>query len=264
MSALALPPRPSRLRMVTPLSAHSAASAPSANAPAREASARAAGAPHHPHLRLVTAEPVVEGPGARTDASVRPAAPAELRRRPGAPRPARASSASRNAASASAPRPRAGLTELTGLAPAHPAVRGAQRRAAAGRASQAAPVRRASRPEAARRGATAGAAGRAGLAEHGARAGVLASLPAPMRRGVFSIAVVVLLSLVAAAGIIGSGLMAPVETSTATVQAGQSLWDVAAATGAPDVAEAMAQIVDLNDLDSSTIHPGQTLVVPAR
>lgn len=248
MSALALPPRPSRrLRMVTPLSAHSAASAPSADAPAREApSARAAGAPHHPHLRLVTAEPVAEGPGAQADVSVRPAAPAELRRRPGAPRP------------------RAGLTELTGLAPAHPAVRGAQRRAAAGRAFQAAPARRASRPEAARRGATAGAAGRAGLAEHGARAGVLASLPAPMRRGVISIAVVVLLSLVAAVGIIGSGLMAPVETSTATVQAGQSLWDVAAATGAPDVAEAMAQIVDLNDLDSSTIHPGQTLVVPAR
>lgn len=83
-----------------------------------------------------------------------------------------------------------------------------------------------------------------------------------MRRGVVSMMVVVLLALVAAAGIIGSGLMAPVETSTATVQAGQSLWDVAAATGAPDVSKAVAQIVDLNGLDSSTIHPGQRLVVP--
>ncbi|ARD41481.1 hypothetical protein B6G06_03160 [Actinomyces gaoshouyii] len=85
-----------------------------------------------------------------------------------------------------------------------------------------------------------------------------------MRWGAVSMMIVVLLALAAAAGIIGSGLMAPVETSTATVQEGQSLWDVAAATGAPDVSEAMAQIVDLNDLHSSTIHPGQTLVVPVR
>ncbi|WP_159523468.1 MULTISPECIES: LysM peptidoglycan-binding domain-containing protein [unclassified Actinomyces] len=84
-----------------------------------------------------------------------------------------------------------------------------------------------------------------------------------MRWAVVSMMVVVLLALAAAAGIIGSGLMAPAKTSTTTVQPGQSLWDVAAATGAADVSEAMAQIVDLNGLDSSTIHPGQSLVVPA-
>ena len=53
MSALALPPQPSRrLRMVTPLSAQSAASAHSADTPGQEAlPARAAGAPRRPLLR---------------------------------------------------------------------------------------------------------------------------------------------------------------------------------------------------------------------
>ncbi|GGO99179.1 LysM peptidoglycan-binding domain-containing protein [Actinomyces gaoshouyii] len=228
MSALALPPQPSRrLRMVTPLSAHSAPSAPRAEIAGQEAlPVRAAGEPHRPHLHLVTGADVPELPAI--------AAPADLRRRPSAPRSARpcpASDARRAAAPrAAAPPSRVGLAELAGLAPAHPAIRGAQRRAVAQEASR----------------------------------GALASLPAPMRWGAVSMMIVVLLALAAAAGIIGSGLMAPVETSTATVQEGQSLWDVAAATGAPDVSEAMAQIVDLNDLHSSTIHPGQTLVVPVR
>lgn len=222
MSALALPPQPSRrLRMVTPLSAQSAASAHSAETAGQEAlPARAAGAPRRPRLRLVT----------EADAPARPAvaAPAELRRRPSAPRSAKSSA------------------------------RGAQKRAA-DRPSQAVPARRAARLEVTKGATRAESAPRA---ERVASRGALASLPAPMRRGLLSMAVVVLLALVAAVGIIGSGLMAPVETSTATVQAGQSLWDVAAATGASDVSEAMAQIVDLNDLDSSTIHPGQILVVP--
>ena len=228
MSALALPPQPSRrLRMVTPLSAQSAASAHSADTPGQEAlPARAAGAPRRPLLRLVT----------EADAPARPAvaAPAELRRRPSAPRSAKSSA------------------------------RGAQKRAA-DRPSQAVPARRAARPEAAKETESVVGATRAESAPRAERVvprGALASLPAPMRRGLVSMAVVVLLALVAAVGIIASGLIAPVETSTATVQAGQSLWDIAAATGASDVSEAMAQIVDLNDLDSSTIHPGQTLVVP--
>lgn len=221
MSALALPPQPSRrLRMVTPLSAQSAASAHSADTPGQEAlPARAAGAPRRPLLRLVT----------EADAPARPAvaAPAELRRRPSAPRSAKSSAR-------------------------------AQKRAA-DRPSQAVPARRAARLEVTKGAPRAESAPRA---ERVVPRGTLASLPAPMRRGLLSMAVVVLLALVAAVGIIGSGLMVPVETSTATVQAGQSLWDIAAATGASDVSEAMAQIVDLNDLDSSTIHPGQTLVVP--
>ncbi|WP_235905253.1 LysM peptidoglycan-binding domain-containing protein, partial [Actinomyces marmotae] len=164
------------------------------------------------------------------------------------------------------PRSRAGLAELASLAPTHPAIRGAQRRAPAAGPAQAGPAQGMGRAGASKRGggaARAGHAGGAARAGRGASRGVLASLPAPMRWAVVSMMVVVLLALAAAAGIIGSGLMAPAKTSTTTVQPGQSLWDVAAATGAADVSEAMAQIVDLNGLDSSTIHPGQSLVVPA-
>jgi LysM repeat protein len=47
------------------------------------------------------------------------------------------------------------------------------------------------------------------------------------------------------------------------VQQGESLWDIASATGAQDVSAAVSQIVELNNLESTTLQPGQTLILPA-
>ncbi|WP_256329217.1 LysM peptidoglycan-binding domain-containing protein [Actinomyces ruminicola] len=92
----------------------------------------------------------------------------------------------------------------------------------------------------------------------------MAPLPAVVRLLLVIGALVLAAVLVVAGGIVLSGFQsAPVETTIATVQSGQSLWDIAVATGAGDVNEVMAQIVDLNGLTSSTLQAGQTLVVPA-
>ena len=77
-------------------------------------------------------------------------------------------------------------------------------------------------------------------------------------------AVALVLALLVSLGIVVSGLAdAPGRTTTATVRAGQSLWEVAAATGTGDVEGTMARIVELNALESSVLEPGQVLVVPA-
>lgn len=76
-------------------------------------------------------------------------------------------------------------------------------------------------------------------------------------------AILVAAALVAASIVVSGVGSVPAQTTTATVGPGQSLWDVAAATGAGDVDRVMAQIVELNDLTSSTLHVGQVLLVPA-
>ena len=82
-------------------------------------------------------------------------------------------------------------------------------------------------------------------------------------------AVALVLALLVSLGIVVSGLAdaglagAPGRTTTATVQAGQSLWDIAAATGTGDIGGTVARIVELNALESSVLEPGQVLVVPA-
>ena len=48
------------------------------------------------------------------------------------------------------------------------------------------------------------------------------------------------------------------------VRSGDSLWTIAAEmTPTADVRDVVAQIALLNDLDSSVIHPGQVLEIPA-
>ena len=51
-------------------------------------------------------------------------------------------------------------------------------------------------------------------------------------------------------------------TTTVTVSSGQTLWDIAAATGRGDVMETAALIVELNHLSGTTLRPGQRLIVP--
>ncbi|QHO90622.1 hypothetical protein CWT12_03715 [Actinomyces sp. 432] len=240
MSALAvpLPPRP---RLVSieggRASAQSVVSGASgleatagAGSPARSAGSR------RPRLRVVdggapAAEVLVPAGPAR-----RPVAPRhqrELTPRAGQERPVEA----RHSASPSGSGREA---SLEALAPMHPSVRAQLRQGVAASATREARVA-------------------------AARSEADATVPAVVRRFLAGGAVVLAAVLVAAGGIVLSGFQSvPVNTTTATVQSGQSLWDVAVDTGAGDVNEVMAQIVELNGLTSSTLQPGQTLIVPAR
>ena len=47
------------------------------------------------------------------------------------------------------------------------------------------------------------------------------------------------------------------------VRPGQSLWDIAEASGTADVPGMVARIAELNDLKGTTIRAGQTLEIPA-
>ena len=188
-----------------------------------------------PHLRLLVGGSASEG--SRAGATV--GLPAELVRRPAAPRVA---SARRERTGRTGRPTRAAGARPADLAPRHPAVRAQRRR----------------RLEARRR-----AAERAETSPRrvGSRAG---SLPIGLRRLAVAGAVALVLALLLSLGIVVSGLAdAPGRTTTATVRAGQSLWEVAAATGTGDVEGTMARIVELNALESSVLEPGQVLVVPA-
>ena len=52
-------------------------------------------------------------------------------------------------------------------------------------------------------------------------------------------------------------------TTTTVVRPGQSLWDIAEASGTADVPGMVARIAELNDLKGTTIRAGQTLEIPA-
>ena len=53
------------------------------------------------------------------------------------------------------------------------------------------------------------------------------------------------------------------DTTTTVVRPGQSLWDIAEASGTSDVPGMVARIAELNDLKGTTIRAGQTLEIPA-
>lgn len=194
------------------------------------------------HLRVVTEDFV---PRPRLDGHVVPLAP-ESRRRPATPRP--------------------------GFTPRHPAVRAARRREleqARGRVA-AAPHEH---EVVARAGAVGvvppavsvrvpGPAVRTAVATHSVR-GAWGGLPLAVRRALAAALLVIALAVAGGAGLVVSGLLVgPTETTTTVVQEGQSLWQVATASGSEDVAETVAQIVEINGLDDATVHAGQTLLVP--
>lgn len=55
------------------------------------------------------------------------------------------------------------------------------------------------------------------------------------------------------------------DTRVVVVEEGQSLWEIAReAAGSEDVRDVLTVIVDMNGLDSSTVHPGQRILVPSR
>ena len=260
MSALALPPAPT-LRLV----------------PAPDAG-RGPG-PGRACLRVVTSEPPPwELPAIRgTGAGRRPVTP----RTSGAPR-----RGSRGGRGPLTPTPTR-LAELAELSPTHPAVRARRRGDAPGAGRQGAGDG-AGRPlpggDAAAHPAAGGAdedgaetrvplaaahpaAGGAGAPGPGgtrcAAAGLLRRLRGRLRG--FVVAGVVLALLVAGAVLASGPSRGGQETgatTTVTVSAGQTLWDIAAATGRGDVMETAALIVELNHLSGTTLRPGQRLIVP--
>ncbi|WP_243896508.1 LysM peptidoglycan-binding domain-containing protein [Actinomyces bowdenii] len=136
------------------------------------------------------------------------------------------------------------------LAPNHPAVRSSRRRSQQGPALSA-------------RGARALPGCEQRRPPHSPAAQAPA-LPRPVRRfiaalGACLVAIAVISSGLALSGLVGTE---PMRTTTTVVQPGQSLWEVASATGSPDVAQTVATIVELNDLDSPTIRAGETLTIP--
>ena len=148
------------------------------------------------------------------------------------------------------------------LAPLHPAVRAA--RARRERSAAAAAATTSPRTEATHRTAVSRQAVAPRQAVTLRQGAVSPEVPLVLRRLVAAGAALLAVVLLVAAGIVASAFVSgPQRTTTATVQSGQSIWDLAAATGSEDVAETAARIVELNNLTSSTLQPGQTLIVPA-
>ena len=242
MSAIAIPPSPrpaSRVRTSGGVTGHLGGRA-------------VARASSRPRLLLVTDDFVPMAPthGAADDATRRPmAAPAadstELpMRRPSAPVALRSR-----------------RQELERLAPEHPAVRAARRRDRAQRDRGRQAVRQ---DAAAPSGNRQDRQGRTIRSQTG---------PRLLRRG--SLAVIAAIALACCGFALGglAGLASPTSaaaqppvgtaaTVTTVVRPGQSLWEIAAASGTADVSATVARIVELNDLQSTTVRAGQTLEVP--
>jgi LysM repeat protein len=53
------------------------------------------------------------------------------------------------------------------------------------------------------------------------------------------------------------------DTAVHVVEPGDTLWGIASSTGEGDPRDLVVAIMQLNDLDGSTIFPGQELVVPS-
>ena len=242
MSAIAIPPSPrpaSRVRTRGGVTGHLGGRA-------------VARASSRPRLLLVTDDfvPMALTHGAADDATRRPmAAPAtdstELpMRRPSAPVALRSR-----------------RQELERLAPEHPAVRAARRRDRAQRDRG---------RQAVRQDAAAPSGNRQDRQGRTIRS---QTEPRLLRRG--SLAVIAAIALACCGFALGglAGLASPTSaaaqppvgtaaTVTTMVRPGQSLWEIAAASGTADVSATVARIVELNDLQSTTVRAGQTLEVP--
>ena len=241
-----------------PLPSRQASRARSDEPVAGPASGRAGGqSSRRPRLRLVTDDFVPEAPVRRSLEGARRPVPASAgvatlpavseMRRPAAPVALRGR-----------------RTDLERLAPQHPAVR-------------AAGLRRAAQQEGIRRG---GATQNVGKSESvPSRPREVAETEVRSRAGLRllrgGLAVVVAAFVLACSGLaIGAltGLVsaapatavaqASADTTTTVVRPGQSLWDIAEASGTADVPGMVARIAELNDLKGTTIRAGQTLEIP--
>ena len=242
-----------------PLPSRQASRARSDEPVAGPASGRAGGqSSRRPRLRLVTDDFVPEAPVRRSvEGAQRPGvASGRVPALPAAP-PMR-----RPAAPAAL---RGRRSELERLAPQHPAVR-------------AAGLRRSALQEEGRRGGAAQRPGQGESVPSRPRKAVGTEVRSPgglrlLRGGLAVIAAALVLAcsglaIGALAGMAWAGPATAVaqvqaDTTTAVVRPGQSLWDIAEASGTADVPGMVAQIAELNDLKGTTIRAGQTLEIPA-
>ena len=242
-----------------PLPSRQASRARSDEPVAGPASGRAGGqSSRRPRLRLVTDDFVPEGPvGRSVEGAQRPGvASARVAALPAAP-PMR-----RPAAPAAL---RGRRSELERLAPQHPAVR-------------AAGLRRSALQEEGRRGGAAQRPGKGEPVPSRPQEAVETEVRSPgglrlLRGGLAVIAAALVLAcsglaIGALAGMAWAGPATAVaqvqaDTTTTVVRPGQSLWDIAEASGTADVPGMVAQIAELNDLQGTTIRAGQTLEIPA-
>ena len=242
-----------------PLPSRQASRARSDEPVAGPASGRAGGqSSRRPRLRLVTDDFVPEAPvGRSVEGAQRPGvASARVAALPAAP-PMR-----RPAASAAL---RGRRSELERLAPQHPAVR-------------AAGLRRSALQEEGRRGGAAQRPGKGEPVPSRPQEAVETEVRSPgglrlLRGGLAVIAAALVLAcsglaIGALAGMAWAGPATAVaqvqaDTTTTVVRPGQSLWDIAEASGTADVPGMVAQIAELNDLKGTTIRAGQTLEIPA-
>lgn len=241
-----------------PLPSRQASRARSDEPVAGSASGRAGGQlSRRPRLRLVTDDFVPEAPVRRSLEGARRPVPASAgvatlpavseMRRPAAPVALRGR-----------------RTDLERLAPQHPAVR-------------AAGLRRSALQEEGRRGGAARRPGKSGSVpsrprevaetEVRSRAGLrllrggLAVIVAAFVLACSGLAIGALTGLVSAAPATAVA-QASADTTTTVVRPGQSLWDIAEASGTADVPGMVARIAELNDLKGTTIRAGQTLEIP--
>ena len=242
-----------------PLPSRQASRARSDEPVAGPASGRAGGqSSRRPRLRLVTDDFVPEAPvGRSVEGAQRPGvASGRVPALPAAP-PMR-----RPAAPAAL---RGRRSELERLAPQHPAVR-------------AAGLRRSALQEEGRRGGAAQRPGKGEPVPSRPQEAVETEVRSPgglrlLRGGLAVIAAALVLAcsglaIGALAGMAWAGPATAVaqvqaDTTTTVVRPGQSLWDIAEASGTADVPGMVAQIAELNDLQGTTIRAGQTLEIPA-
>ena len=242
-----------------PLPSRQASRARSDEPVAGPASGRAGGQSfRRPRLRLVTEDFVPEAPVRRSvEGAQRPGvASARVPARPAA-QPMR-----RPTAPAAL---RGRRSELERLAPQHPAVR-------------AAGLRRSALQEEGRRGGAAQRPGKGEPVPSRPREAVETEVRSPgglrlLRGGLAVIAAALVLAcsglaIGALAGMAWAGPATAVaqvqaDTTTTVVRPGQSLWDIAEASGTADVPGMVARIAELNDLKGTTIRAGQTLEIPA-
>ena len=248
MSAIAVPPSP---RPASRTQVRERTAEPVAEQTGVRRIGRAAGqVPPRPRLRLVTDDFVPEVPSCRAADVVarRPAAasaltmPAPPMRRPARPAALRGRRA-----------------ELEKLAPQHPAVRASRLR------------------EGGQRGGAPQEEGREDFVvgparepqERAVRSGAGPRLLRGGSRAVIAAIVLTCCGLMLG-GLVGltsptssaSAAQGAVRTTTTVVRPGESLWEIAAASGTSDVSAMVTRIVELNDLESATVHAGQPLEVP--
>ncbi|WP_167149668.1 LysM peptidoglycan-binding domain-containing protein [Actinomyces sp. ZJ308] len=254
MSAIAIPPSPrsaSRARARGRVSGRTVSGQAAGRPAGHSGGPDVVQASPRPRLRLVTDDFVPEAPVRHgvDNASRRPAA----------------TSASESASMRRPSGPvalRGRRSDLERLAPQHPAVRAARLRDGARRDDD----QQDSTPPATEKGAAGPARRQNGPERSGADLRLL-------RGGSL---VVIAAIVLACCGLMVGGLaglaspsssaataQAPARTTTTVVRPGQSLWEIAAASGASDVSGMVTRIVEINDLQDTTVRAGQTLEVPA-